>query len=142
MLYRNFVPQADGKFDVLRNVVGGGVEDKAVSFMLTPGKGARGASTSSFTPSRVLLAQAGHRGQGRAQGAGHEGQGRAQGAGQGTRGRAGHKGQGTRGASTSSLTPSRVLLAQAGVQQWFRQGTRLYDCNKDSRYYAYKQGLI
>ncbi|KAG1658751.1 hypothetical protein FOA52_000864 [Chlamydomonas sp. UWO 241] len=52
----SYLMKAGGRFDVLRNVVGGGVEDKAVSFMLTPGTH-KGASTSSFTPSRVLLAQ-------------------------------------------------------------------------------------
>ena len=42
----------------LPQVVGSGVEDKCISFTLTPAKGGRGAgASSSFTPSRVLLAQ-------------------------------------------------------------------------------------
>mmetsp|Transcript_1482 Transcript_1482/g.3251 ORF Transcript_1482/g.3251 Transcript_1482/m.3251 type:complete len:563 (-) Transcript_1482:307-1995(-) len=48
----NYLMRGGTKFDVLRNVEGG-VEDKCVSFTLTPaGKGA-----AHFTPSKVLLAQ-------------------------------------------------------------------------------------
>uniref|UniRef100_A0A7R9VRG9 Uncharacterized protein n=1 Tax=Chlamydomonas euryale TaxID=1486919 RepID=A0A7R9VRG9_9CHLO len=51
----SYLMKGGGKFDVLRNVAGVGVEDKEVSFMLTPGKGA--ANAAAFTPTRVLLAQ-------------------------------------------------------------------------------------
>lgn len=50
----SYLLKSQGKFDVLRNVVGAGVEDKCVSFTLTPNaKG--GLKTPTFTPSRVML---------------------------------------------------------------------------------------
>ena len=55
----SYLMKGNGKFDVLRNVVGG-VEDKAISFSLTPSQGStfKGSSKTPgglFTPSRVLL---------------------------------------------------------------------------------------
>ncbi|GAX80725.1 hypothetical protein CEUSTIGMA_g8160.t1 [Chlamydomonas eustigma] len=54
----SYLLKSGGKFDVLRNVVGSGVEDKCISFTLTPGTSKGSSRTPSmFTPSRVLLAQ-------------------------------------------------------------------------------------
>lgn len=53
----SYLMKGAGKFDVLRNVVGGGVEDKCISFMLTPNTNKKGDVLNFTTPSRVLLTQ-------------------------------------------------------------------------------------